>query len=697
MKTRSLCFRIMLWCAAMLPMFAAANLRAQEKEKKEAAASLPAPFAPKAADGKKLFTALDTLKVRAVGGFAFAPGASLEVSPDGSRVAYTVTENNMDKPESWKHNTQVWVVAVNGGAARQMTRGEHDARSAHWSPDGQNIAFLSARTKETEPQVWMMAADGGEAWEVTTHKGGVKDFRFAPDGKALLVLAADQPDAKEEEKHKNKDDAVVVDHNLKMTHIWTLDLEKKEEKRVTEGEFTVSDARWSPDGKQISFTSAPTPQPNVTSQSTVWVVEVASGQKHRMGEEGMYTNTARWSPDGKWLAYLGNKGIGPIHQIYLYVAPAAGGAARCLTTGFERNAGVPRWSPDGKAIYFSTETYEDEEIYATDVAAGATKQLTKQGGVLALGDIAGDGKTAIVTLSDGTHPAEIYRHDLASGQQKRLTDHNAWLNEYSLGATEVVKWKSKDGTEIEGVLTKPVGFTAGKKYPLLLNPHGGPTGDSHNDFNSQEQVFAANGYLVLEPNFRGSTGRGEKFTQANRKDWGKGDYEDDITGVQALVDRGLADSERLGAVGWSYGGYMTMWILTQTNMFKAVSPGAGLPNLYSVYSQTDIPLYLNWFMGDKAPWEDEAGYWDHSAMKYINQVKTPTLLLHGESDTRVPLAQSKEFYRALVERKVPVEFVTYPREEHGFTEPRHELDRTRRYLEFFGKYLNNPAVTEAKE
>lgn len=676
-----------------LALVGSTPLVAQEKDEKEPAAT----HAPKAADGKKLFTALDALRLRDVGGFAFAPAPSMEVSPEGTRVVYTVSETSMEKESNWKLSTQVWSVTVDAGQARQLTRGEHDALSAHWSPDSKNIAFLSARTKESESQVWMIAADGGEAWEVTAHEGGVTDFALAPDGTKLLFLAADQPNAKEKEKHNQKDDAIVVNHDLKMTQVWIFDLEKRQERRLTEGEFDVVDAQWSPNSKQISYTSAPTPQPDVNSQSKIWVVDVASGQRHKIGDEEIYSNTPRWSPDGVSLAYLGSKGMSDMNQVYLFVVPANGGSSRKLTAGFQFNAGSPHWSVDGKAIYFSTEVFQAQELFTTDVATGATTQLTTNGGVLALGDLTRDGKTAIVAFSDATHPAEIYRYDLASGKQKRLTDHNAWLREYSLGTTEIVKWKSKDRLEIEGVLTKPVGFVAGKKYPLLLNPHGGPSSASHDEFNPQEQVFAANGYMVLEPNFRGSTGRGEKFAQLNRSDWGKGDYEDCIAGVQALIDRGLADPDRLGAAGWSYGGYMTLWILTQTMMFKAVSAGAGLSNLYSMYSQTDVPSYFNWFMGGLAPWEDEAAYWNHSPMKYVNQVKTPTLLLHGESDTRVPLAQSKEFYRALIERKVPVEFVIYPREEHGLTEPRHKLDRMRRYLTFFGKYLNNLPVTEAAE
>ena len=270
------------------------------------------------------------------------------------------------------------------------------------------------------------------------------------------------------------------------------------------------------------------------------------------------------------------------------------------------------------------------------------------------------------------HQPEVYKSNLKFTQPVALTSHNRWLSDYALAETEIVKWKSKDGMEVEGLLTKPVGYSDGSKVPLLLNPHGGPTGASINSFNGTVQVLAANGFAVLQPNFRGSTGKGLAFAQANKNTWGKGDYEDCMTGVDAMIARGLADPDRLGAFGWSYGGYMTFWILTQTDRFKAVSPGAGLTNIYSMYSQNDIQRYLRWFYSDKAPWDATELYWDRSPMKYVNNVKTPTMIMHGQVDTRVPLAQAQEFYMALKERKVPVEFVVYPREGHGFTEPRHQ-------------------------
>ncbi len=657
---------------------------AQEKTPEETKPAKNEAPAPRAKDGKKLLTALDLMKINAVS----AP----RISPGGTRVAYTVSETKMEKDKEWKNVTQVWVVPINGGKARQYTRGDKSATAPEWSPDGNMIAFLADREKDGERQVWMMMADGGEAWAVTSHKGGVSSFRFSPDSKQLLLTATDQPGKDEEDRKKVKDDTMVIDHDIKMTHLWLWNIEKKEEKRLTEGNFTVSDPQWSPDGTRISYTARPSPKADDGSLSHIWVLTIANGD--RESGLGGSSDTARWSPDGKWIAYTGSpdaeSGVSPA---YLYLRPTPWGTPR-LITKFDLNVGTPVWSRDGHAIYFSTNVLEAIEVYSADVATGAVKQLSRRGGSTGITEISRDGKMIVGTFSAAGQPTEIYKTSADYSALTPLTDHNAWLKDYALAGTEVVNWKSKDGTEIDGLLTKPVGYETGKKVPLLLNPHGGPTGASINNFNGTVQVLAANGFAVLQPNFRGSTGKGLAFAQANKNTWGKGDYEDCMTGVDAIIANGIADPDRLGAFGWSYGGYMTFWILTQTDRFKAVSPGAGLTNIYSMYSQNDIQRYLRWFYSDKSPWDAQELYWDRSPMKYVNNVKTPTMIMHGQVDTRVPIAQAQEFYQALKERNVPVEFVVYPRENHGFTEPRHQMDRIRRYVKFFAKYLNAPLVTE---
>jgi dipeptidyl aminopeptidase/acylaminoacyl peptidase len=657
-----------------------------------AVAAQPAPAndeksEPRSKDGRKLLTALDLMKIASVG--------NPRISADGKHVAYTVTETKMEKDKEWKNVTQVWVATISGGGPQQYTRGDKSSTAPEWSADGSMLAFLSDREKDGERQVWMMRADGGEAWAATAHKGGVSGFRFSPDGKQLLLSAADQPAKDEEDRKKVKDDTMVIDHDIKMTHLWTWNVDTKAEKRLTEGDFTVSDPQWSPDGTRITYTTRPSPKADDGSLSDVWVMTATGGEKKRLVTGPGSSDTARWSLDGKWIAFTGSPDNGGgVSTSYLYLIGAKGGSPKQLTTKFDLSVGTPVWTRDGKTIYFSTNVLEAIEVYSCDPGSGEVRQLSRRGGSTGITEISRDGQTIVGTSSSSTQPTELYTSSADFASFKPLTDHNAWLKDYALAETEVVKWKSKDGAEIEGLLTRPAGSQARKKLPFLLNPHGGPTGASLNNFSGTIQVLAANGFAVLQPNFRGSTGKGLAFAQANKNTWGKGDYEDCMTGVDAMISSGVADPDRLGAFGWSYGGYMTFWILTQTDRFKAVSPGAGLSNIYSMYSQNDIQRYLRWFYSDKAPWEAQELYWDRSPMKYIKNVKTPTMIMHGQADTRVPIAQAQEFYMALKEMKVPVEFVVYPRENHGFTEPRHQMDRVRRYVKFFAKYLNTPVVTE---
>ena len=679
-------FAIALWVLLCL-IATAVFVSAQEKTAEETKPAKNEAAPPRARDGKKLLTALDLMKINGVS----AP----RISPDGTRVAYTVSETKMEKDKEWKNVTEVWVVAITGGKPRQYTRGDKSATAPEWSPDGSMIAFLTDREKDGERQVWMMMADGGEAWAVTSHKGGVSGFRFSPDSKQLLLSAADQPSKEEEDRKKVKDDTMVIDHDIKMSHLWLFDIAKKEEKRLTEGNFTVSDPQWSPDGTRITYTTRPTPRADDGALSDVWLVTVANGEKRKLAGEPGTADNARWSPDGKWIAFTAtsDRDPGP-STAYLYLISPDGGALIHVDAKFDLSIGTPVWAPDGHTIYFSTNVLEAIEVFKTAaVPDSMTKEVWQLGGSIGITEISRDGHTLVGTVSSAQQPTEIYISK--NGYHPQIITHqNAWLNDYSLAQSEVVKWKSKDGTEIEGVLTKPVGYLPGAKVPFLLNPHGGPTGASLNNFNGTVQVLAANGFAILQPNFRGSTGKGLAFAQANKNTWGKGDYEDCMTGVDAMIANGIADPERLGAFGWSYGGYMTFWILTQTDRFKAVSPGAGLTNIYSMYSQNDIQRYLRWFYSDKSPWDAQELYWDRSPMKYVNNVKTPTMIMHGQVDTRVPIAQAQEFYQALKERNVPVEFVVYPRENHGFTEPRHQMDRIRRYVRFFTKYLNAPLVTE---
>src|SRR5712692_5992811 len=398
MNRKRLATTLLLLCfIALASLTLAQDKPASPDDKKPAKNEAPE---PRTKDGKKLLTAVDLLKVAGVS----AP----RISPDGSRVAYAVSETKMEKDKEWKSATQVWVVAITGGSPRQYTRGEKSATAPEWSPDGTMLAFLSDREKDGERQVWMMLADGGEAWAVTAHKGGVTGFRFSPDGKQLLLSAVDQPSKDEEERKKVKDDTVVIDHDIKMTHLWLFDLAKKEERRLTEGDFTVSDPQWSPDGARITFTSRPTPRADDGSLSDLWMVTAATKEKKKLVEAGSSDN-ARWSPDGQWIAYTGSadRDPGP-STAYLYLLPASGGTPKQLTAKFDLSVGTPVWSRDGRTMFFSTNVLEAIEVYSCDVATGAVRQLSRRGGSTGITEISRDGKTMVGTLSGPKQPTEIY-------------------------------------------------------------------------------------------------------------------------------------------------------------------------------------------------------------------------------------------------------------------------------------------------
>lgn len=398
-------------CAVPLVMASQQNASGQES-------------ATRSKDGKKLFGTAEALRVARV--------SSPRISPDGLRVAYLVAETQMEKEkdQAWKSVTHLWVVPTAGPAtaARQFTRGEKSVSNVEWSPDGKLLAFTmdAGDEKDAKPQVWFMYADGGEPWQVTKHKSGVRGYHFSPDGKELLLTATAPASEDEEKRTKQKDDAVVVDHDLKMAQLWTWGIATSEEKQLTKGDVTISDAHWSPDGTRLTFTSNPTPKQDDSSLSTAWVVDVASGKQRKVAETANPTLTSRWSPDGKSIAFLSSAGL-LLYQVNLFVVDANGGTPKKVNGSFELNAGEPFWSKDGKTIFFTADDHEANRIFAVDIAAASVKALTDAAGVANLSEISANGQTAVGTVGDATHPDDVFRSDLNFGSLERITNQNAWL------------------------------------------------------------------------------------------------------------------------------------------------------------------------------------------------------------------------------------------------------------------------------
>jgi dipeptidyl aminopeptidase/acylaminoacyl peptidase len=618
---------------------------------------------------------------------------SAAISPDGKQIAYTLSYADMKDNE---RRTEIWMVATNGGSARRFTSGKNDV-APQWSPNGEWLAFISTRGtgEAARPQIYLISPFGGEADKLTDAKAGVSSFTWSPDSKRIAYVAQVPLTEAEEKKQKDKDDAQVVDTNFRFSHLWTIDVNSTERpaKEIVKADLVLSDPQFSPDGKQLSYTAHPTPRADDGSRSDVYIANAdGSAAPRKLYENAGPDNGARWSPDGKWISFSSRDAKnGTLGFPGIYIISAEGGTPRQITPNFDRSASPAVWSRDGATLYFSAIYRTTSQLFSVSVAGGEVKMLTAGDAMLGSPTFTSNKDKLAFTRTDLQHPADIYVSSLANFNPTKLTDHNPQLKDIARGRGEVIQWKSKDGMEIEGILIYPVGYEAGKRYPLIANIHGGPSGVWTQSFpgswGNYTHVWAGKGWAVFLPNVRGSSGYGEKFLLANVKDWGGGDFQDIQSGLDELIKRGLADPDKLGQAGWSYGGYMTAWTLTQTNRFKAVMVGAGLTNMFSMYSTNDLQTVLEGYFGAQ-PWDDLEGYWTKtSAMAHIKKAKTPTLILHGAQDLRVPVGQAQELYMGLKKNNVPVQLVFFPREGHGLQEPRHQLDKMKREYAHFAKYV----------
>ena len=640
-----------------------------------------------------------------------------QVSPDGKAVAFVVSTIDAKEDKSSAH---IWQVGMDGKGERQITAGSEGESSPRWSPDGKYLAFTSSRPGPAKGnQVWLLDRSGGEAVQLTNVKGRLQSFEWSPDSKRLaLVIGDPDPEAEANEaaketggkpkppkpividRYKFKQDGQGYLLSGRRSYIYLFDIETKKLDRLTSGKWDEAAPSWSPDGGRIAFISNRNADADRDPDGQLFVADARPGATEKpLTAAGNRPGRSRpeWSPDGKWIAFTegDEKKYNAYSLSHLAIVATDGGSAAKRVDAVEaldRGVSGPTFSADGKSIRFLVT--DDQSVYPAQVnlASGKVERLLAPPVVVSSWESAGD--SSVVLYGGNTKYTEVYAFE--KGALRQLTHLNdALFAELDLGQTEAVSFKSKDGTEVHGLLTYPAGYVKGTKVPLLLRIHGGPNGQDQHSFSVERQYFAANGYAVLAVNYRGSAGRGQKFSRAIAADWGHYEVEDLHAGVDHVIKMGVADPDRLGVGGWSYGGILTDYLIASDTRFKAATSGAGTAFTVSYYGADQYIIQYDNEIGP--PWNPKS--WEtYQKLSYpflhADRIKTPTLFLCGEKDFNVPVSGSEQMYQALRSLGVDTQLVIYPNENHGIRRPSYVRDRYERYLGWYDKYLKNaPAAT----
>jgi dipeptidyl aminopeptidase/acylaminoacyl peptidase len=642
-----------------------------------------------------------------------------QVSPDGQWVAYVVSTIDVKEDKS---NSHIWMVSFDGKNDRQITWSQDSENSPRWSPDGRYLAFTSSRPGKTKGnQVWLLDRQGGEAMQLTELKGRLQGYEWSPDSKRLALVVGD-PDPEADanappsteggggagagaaakpkapkpiviDRYRFKQDGQGYLLSGRHSYIYLFDIDTKKLDRLTTSKWDEAVPSWSPDGLRISFMSNHAEDPDREPSAQVFIAEAKPGATEKQLTQASSRggrSRLEWSPDGKWIAFLEGeeKKYGAYSMSHLALVPSDGSAAPTRVKAVEaldRGVSSPTFSEDGKSIRFLVA--DDRSVYPArvDLAAGNVERLLALPVVLSSWDSAG-GRLVVLSGSDTRH-TEIYAVD--RGSLRQLTHQNdALFAELDIAPTEEVNFKSKDGTDVHGLLTYPVGYVKGTKVPLLLRIHGGPNGQDQHSFSAERQFFAANGYAVLAVNYRGSSGRGMKYSRSIFADWGHYEVEDLQAGVDHVIKMGVADPERLGVGGWSYGGILTDYMIASDTRFKAGTSGAGTAFTVAFYGTDQYIIQYDYEIGP--PWNPKA--WEtYQKISYpflhADRIKTPTLFLGGERDFNVPVQGGQQMYQALRSLGIDTQMVIYPNENHGISRPSYVRDRYERYLAWYDKYL----------
>ncbi|MGC2262686.1 MAG: S9 family peptidase [Candidatus Acidiferrales bacterium] len=624
-----------------------------------------------------------------------------QISPDGRFVAYQLTHTDWDENAFVQ---QIWIAVPSTGQTYPLTEGKKSSTDPTWSPDGKWLAFLSSResdlpdAKKDTAQLYLISPDGGEARQITNVETGVDGFDFSPDGKHIAFISSDPESDAHKARVKKYGDYHIIDGDYTMSHLWLIDVPAPETSelpkpaRLTSGQdFTVQGFRWSPDGSRIAFDATKDPALADEGTANIYILTLADKSVKKLTDAPGPNSNPVWSPDSSQIAYNSQNG----NPYFFYansvidVVPASGGVPKILTANFDEDARLLEWSPQG--IYFEAEQRTYNHLFRVDPSSGAITRVTSPDKIAASGfSFTHDyGTIAFMQAADNEF-AEIYVSPVDPFAPKKLTDISAQYANFHLATREVIEWKSGDGTPVEGILIKPANFDPSKKYPLMVEIHGGPTGTSRATRSPDRyypvELFAARGAVILEPNYRGSAGYGAKFRALNVRNLGVGDYADVISGVDYVISQGYIDPKRVTSMGWSEGGYISAFITTFSERFCAVSVGAGISDWMTYYVNTDITPFTRQYL-HATPWSDPAIYKKTSPITYINNAHTPTLIQQGSKDARVPVPDSWELYRGLEDRGVPVKFVLYEGFGHPITKPKEQRAVTQENYNWFAHYL----------
>jgi len=613
---------------------------------------------------------------------------SPQISPDGGAIVYTLGSSEWDEN---RYDTEIWL-ARDGEEPFQLTRtAEGSSTAPRWSPDGTRIAFLADRGDKR--QVHLIRLSGGEAWPLTAAEDGVSSFRWSPDGTRIAYSAVDPSSDDHDAREKTFGKFAIEDNEYRMTHLWLVETsdDDVEAKRLTQGqEFTVGSFEFSPDGGRIAFDHQPDPLINSSVNGDISILDVETSEITTLVERPGPDGRPSWSPDGKSILFGTTQG--DLDSFFylnrrLAIVPAAGGEPRTVSEAFDEHPSAAAWTTAG--VYFLGTQKTQRHLYRLAPDSGEVNLMEDLPELVWAFDIADDGRSMALLAERPGELREVYRTSGGS-QADKVTSLGEQVEGWALGTAEMIEWSSLDGAQIEGVLYKPDNYQSGEARPLMVVIHGGPTGTSRprlvNQYVYPIAHWLAKGAVVLMPNYRGSGGYGEAFRSLNVRNLGVGDMWDVMSGVEHLVDTGVADPDRMGAMGWSQGGYISAFLTTNTDRFRAISVGAGISNWMTYYVNTDIHPFTRQYL-KATPWDDPNIYAKTSPMTNIRNASTPTLIQHGEFDRRVPIPNAYELYQGLRDNDVDARLVVYKGFGHGINKPKELLAAVWHNWQWFAKYI----------